>query len=610
MTDADPTSDTARPNPRVLTAALAAGRFVWRAARGLFLVSLLAEVLGALGLAGVLLFGQRLVTQLTEDTGVNGLGDVLAETIGLGSALAVSGLGAVLVRQSRWLVAEEVTRHVQEEIIDVASAVDYETYEQQEFHDGLNRANDQASESSYELVYAMLNMFNLLATSLVVVGALIGTVPEVLPVLVLIAVPAVLAARASARLAFRAAYELTPSDRLRFYLYRALTGKAEAREVRVFGLASPLRERWARQYEDRMRRIRQVVRRDVLYNGLAALIGAVLVAAVLLVLVQAAVDERIGLGDAAVAIVAMQQLTARLRTAASASGSMRQSTLFLDDFEHFRRSSGRRSTEAPPTGRVPEPPGPLAVEQVSFRYPGTEATVLHDVSLTIEPGEIVALVGLSGSGKTTLAHLAAGLYRPTSGRVTLGGTDIATIPSQDYWRAVAAVFQDFVRYELTARENVALSDHGRLDDVPAAREAARSAGIDHVIDRLPSGYETMMSRSYEGGADVSVGQWQRIAVARAFFRDAPVLILDEPAAALDAIAEQELVDRLIELCRERSVLLISHRFSTVRMAHRICMMDAGRIVETGTHDQLMSIGGRYAELFELQARSYRSDPAP
>jgi ATP-binding cassette subfamily B protein len=579
-----------------------AGRFVWRSARGVFLLSLVAEVVGALGLGGVLLFGRQLVSQLTGDPPVGALSDVLPETLGLGASLMLSGLATVVVRQTRWLVAEQVTRHVQEEIIAVSTAVDYESYERQDFHDHLNRANTQAAESSYQLVYSVLNLTNLLATSVVVVGVLIGSVPEVLGALVLIALPAIVAARASARLAFQTTYELTPNDRLRFYLYRVLTGRAEARELRVFGLGDVLHRRWDRLYDERMRRIRTLVRRHVLFNGIAALIAAVLVAGVLLVLVQAAVDGRIDLGDAAVAIVALQQLTTRLRSAAGDSGSLRQSTLFLADFETFR---SRRPDATPTAGPVAaRERGHLAVEHVSFHYPGTDAVVLEDVSLDIAPGEIVALVGISGSGKTTLAHLVAGLYRPTTGRITFGGVDIGTITQAEYWRSVAVVFQDFVRYELTARENVAMSDHSRSDDSLAVATAARRAGIDGALERLSSGYETMMSRAYDGGADLSVGQWQRVAVARAFFREAPLLILDEPAAALDAMAEQRLYERLVELCESRSVLLISHRFSTVRMADRICVMHDGRIVEEGTHGELMAIQGRYAELFHVQASGY------
>lgn len=603
------TSAAPLPAPRLTVAVRTSTRFVWQAARGLFLLSLAAEVLGAIGLAGVLLFGRQLVLELTAAAPATELGDVLPATLGLGASLLVSGVGGVLVNQCRWLVSEHVTRHVQDEIVEVASTVDYEVFEQQRFHDHLGRANDQASESSYQLVYALLNLANLTATSVVVVVVLVRTVPELLGVLALIAVPSVLAARTSARLAFQTSYELTPDDRLRSYLYRALTSRAGASEVRVFGLAGVLHKRWDRLYDDRLRRVRAMVKRQVVYNGLAALVVAVLVAGVLLVLVNAAIADRITLGDAAVAIVALQQLSSRIRSAASASGSVRQAIFFLDDFERFRAMRPEPSTAAV---EGPLPPGHLVAEHLRFAYPGTETTVLDDVSLEVAPGEIVALVGVSGSGKTTLANLLAGLYQPTTGRITYGGVDLATIPRATYWRSLAVVFQDFVRYELTARENVAISDQARQHDGAAVAQAAGRAGIGDALGALPLGYDTMMSRSYDDGAELSVGQWQRVAVARAFFREAPILILDEPAAALDAVAEQRLFERLVELCESRSVLLISHRFSTVRLADRICVMQGGRIIEQGTHHELLALGGHYAELFTLQASGYLAvaDAAP
>lgn len=576
---------------------------VWRSARLTFVVSLLAEAAGAIGLAGVLLIGRELATELAADPPVDSLRDVLPEAIGLAASLLVSGVAGVVVRHLRALVAEQVSRQVQHEIVAIASSVDYERYEDQDFHDLLSRANSQASDSSYQIVYNLLSLFTVFATAVVVLLVLIRSVPEVLPALVLIAVPSVIAARASARLAFQLSLELTPNDRLRHYLFSALTEKAAARELRVFDLARVLDTRWERLYDDRMKRINRLVARQVAFNGLAVVVGALLVGGVLLVLVQAAVDSRISLGDAAVAIVALQQLTNQVRSAASASGSLRQSTLFLDDFERFRdlQTSTTQPAATPPP---PRPRGRLVVDHVSFRYPGTDVTVLDDVSLELAPGEIVALVGVSGSGKTTLAHLVAGLYRPTSGRITFDGVDIATIPQEEWWRSLAIVFQDFVRYELTARENVAISDHRSADDLQRVSVAAERAGIETTLCGLPDGYETMLSRSYENGADLSVGQWQRVAAARAFFRDAPLLILDEPAAALDAIAEQKLHEQLVELCVERSVLLISHRFSTVRLADRICVMGHGRILEQGTHPALMALGGQYAELFDLQASSY------
>jgi ATP-binding cassette, subfamily B, bacterial len=567
---------------------------------------LAGEVVGAAALAALLLFGRRLVEQLTEGD-VTQVADVVPVTLGLGLALVISTLASVFVRQARYLVAEKVTRHVQEEIVAVSISIDFELYEQQAFNDALNRSNAQASQNSYQLVYDLLNLFGVFATSVAVTFVLVTTVPEVLGVLLLIAVPAIVAARASARLAFEASYELTPDDRLRFSLYRALTGKGHAQELRVFGLAGVLRSRWDRLYDTRIERLQQVVKRQTLFTGLAATFGSLLVAGVMLVLAQAAIAGRITLADASVAIVALQQLTSRLRTAAGAAGSLRQATLFLDDFDSFRDLKTERSLDA---ATEPLPRGRLIVDHVSFRYPGTDRLVLDDVSLQIDPGEIVALVGLSGGGKTTIANLVSGLYRPTSGRITYGDVDVATIPDTTYWRTLAAVFQDFVRYELTARENIAVSDHERLDDATGVMTAARRAGIDDVLEQLPRGLETMMSRAYEDGATLSVGQWQRVAVARAFFREAPLLVLDEPAAALDALAEQRLYERLIELCSTRSVLLISHRFSTVRLADRICVVHAGRIIEQGTHERLMALDGRYAELFNLQASGFLDREGP
>lgn len=602
-------SEAGRARPHLFNSTRLAARFVWRAARANFLASVAAEVAGALGLAGVLVFAQQLATKLTANPRITDLGDVLSETLGLGLSLAVSGLAAVFGRRVRWLVAEQVTRHVQEEIIGVSTSVDYEFYERQDFHDQLSRSNAQAAQNSYQMAYEVLNLFNVLATSVVVVLVLVRSVPQVLGVLVLIAIPSVAAARMSARLAYQTTYELTPNDRRRLYLYAALSRKQEARELRVFGLKNVLRDRWAVLYDERVRRIRELVRRQVIFDGLATLIGAVLVAVVLLVLVQAAVGGRITVANAAVAIVALQQLTSRLRSAASASGSLRQSTLFLDEFERFRALRGDNA--APPSSAgATMPRGRLVVDHVSFCYPGNESLVLDDVSLEVGPGEIVALVGVSGGGKTTLAHLVGGLYNPTKGSITFNGVDIASLPRSEYWRSIAAVFQDFVRYDLTAHENIAVSDYARIDDLQGVTAAAQLAGIDQALEQLPFGYETMMSRSYDGGADLSVGQWQRLAVARAFFREAPLLILDEPAAALDAVAEKHLYERLVELCKSRSVLLISHRFSTVRLAHRICVVEGGQIIEQGSHNELMELGGRYAELFDMQASSYLFDPVP
>ena len=246
----------------------------------------------------------------------------------------------------------------------------------------------------------------------------------------------------------------------------------------------------------------------------------------------------------------------------------------------------------------------LTVEDVGFTYPESDRPALDGVSLQISAGEIVALVGENGSGKTTLAKILAGLYRPGAGRVAWDDVDLGELGLEGVRESIAVVFQDFEQYLLPARENIALGRQERIDDFDAVVAAARRAGADAFIDALPDAYDTILGREFSGGYDLSIGQWQRIALARAFFRDAPFVILDEPTASLDARAEAALFDRMRELLAGRSVLLISHRFSSVRAADRIYVLDHGKVIEQGTHEQLLQAGGRYAELFTLQAASY------
>ena len=283
----------------------------------------------------------------------------------------------------------------------------------------------------------------------------------------------------------------------------------------------------------------------------------------------------------------------RLAFAGQSAGMLQESAMFINDFLAFAKLAPE-VREAGTGGQEPGPFGPITADEVTFSYPGSERVALHDVSLRIEPGEVVALVGANGSGKTTLAKLLAGLYLPSSGRVCWDGRDTRDVDRRSLLGCTAVVFQDFIRYALSAGDNIALGRHERSGDMPGIQRAAGQAGADGDITALPAGYETLLGPAF-----------MRLALARTFFRDAPLVILDEPTAALDAKAEHDLFAKIGELFADRSVLLISHRFSTVRSADRIYVLSEGYVVEDGTHEELMTRAGTYAELFTLQASPYQ-----
>jgi ATP-binding cassette subfamily B protein len=320
-----------------------------------------------------------------------------------------------------------------------------------------------------------------------------------------------------------------------------------------------------------------------------------------------AVSGRLSLSAAGAGAGALMLLGQRLSFAGLSAGMLQESAMFIDDFLAFTEGSPALAGWHEPVAAAGEdgPFGPISAEEVTFSYPESDRVALRDVSLRIEPGEIVALVGPNGSGKTTLAKLLAGLYLPSEGRVCWDGRDTRDVDRRELLGRTAIVFQDFIRYALSARDNIALGRHERAADIAGIVRAAEQAGAHQDISALPEGYETLLGPAFIDGTDLSTGQWQRVALARAFFRDAPVVILDEPTAALDAKAEHELFTRIRELFAGRSVLLISHRFSTVRAADRIYVLREGSVAESGTHAELVALGGTYAELFTLQASPYQ-----
>jgi ATP-binding cassette, subfamily B, bacterial len=449
------------------------------------------------------------------------------------------------------------------------------------------------------------------AAVLAVGTALLILEPVIVAIVVAGSIPSLITNRLSSRLYHGYTVRQIAGDRRRAYLYEVMCRKDEAHEIRAFDSSDHLRKEHDRLYEAKVADLRGVLRRRMVYGTVNALATTLITVGSLVLLLHFVRIGRIPFTDAAVALGGLLLVAGRLRGLVASSGSLYEGALFLQDFTDFI-DAGRELTSIP--SELPEPSEPsepfetLEMDRVSFTYPSRTEPSLNEVSLRLDRGEVIALVGENGSGKTTLAKLLAGLYEPTAGIMRRDGQDVREFDLADLRAHCTVIFQDFARYFVTAHENIAISRIERMGDRQAAREAAALAGAGGFLAALPQGYDTLLGPSFVGGSDLSLGQWQRIALARAYFRDSPLLILDEPTASLDPRGEYEIFQQVRRLAGDRTVVLISHRFSSVRAADRILVLRSGRIVEEGSHDTLMSRRGLYHELFTLQAEGYQPRP--
>jgi ATP-binding cassette, subfamily B, bacterial len=594
-----------RGSVRALPGLLGTGlRILWNAGRRELVTTFVLQLVGGCAMALVVLAGEEVLSAVITAHDEDGsAGDFLPELTMLLAGTTALGLVRALEQSQRDLLVDLTTRYTERCILDVTCAIELDTFEQPDFHDRLARARGRTQMGAVRIAQGVTMVLRAVATSLGLALALLALQPVLLPLALLAVVPAWLDTRRRAESHFFYSFRMTPRDRERAYLTDILTSRGAAQEVRAFDLAEPLSERHARLWEERLHELRAVIRRCLRFSIVASLASALATAVALGLVVVLALDHQIGLADAGAAGGATLLLTRNLTWAGFGAGDLYSGALFIEDFRSFmellpNQAVPLRSSAAPVAGRA------LAAEDVIFTYPSGDEPVLHRVSLRIEPGEVVALVGENGSGKTTLAKLLSGLYSPDAGRVVWGESALDEETRRSLRASVAIIFQDFLRYRLSARDNIALGRHECYDDTPAIVEAAERSSAHEIIEALPSGYETQLGPEFWGGTELSIGQWQRIALARAFFRDAPILILDEPTASLDARAEHELFESLRELLEGRSALLISHRFSSVRTADRIYVMEHGRITEDGSHEELMARRGTYAHLFNLQAAAY------
>ena len=592
---------TWRDLPGLLSRAFA---LVWRAGRTEFVLTSILQLVSALGIAAQLFVAKAVFDAILAAGGPDGgsFASILPELLALAVlTVTLDVLNALRSEQSR-ILGELVARRALDRILDVATRVDLLSYESAEFYDRLRRAQATGPFRALQIATGAIGLVGAVVAALGIVIALLALQPLLLPLVLLGYVPLWMVGRLNSRDLYRFGFHMTPNDRLRSYLQRVMMDRDPAKEVRSFNLAPVLRSRYDLLYEDRIRELRALARRRTLRSVVGSLAQSTLTALAIGGMAYLFVTGRMDLAAAGAAVFGLYQLSGRLGAIHWNLTALYESVLFIRDYDSFLALEP--GLDAAPSAPAPRSFRLLEVDGVSFTYPDAIRPALDGVSLEVRAGEIVALVGENGSGKTTLAKILAGLYTPDAGSVRWDGVDVDEVDRDELRRSIAVIFQDFERYLLTARENVGFGRAERVDDAGGVSAAALRADAHSFIDALPDGYETMLGREWLGGYDLSIGQWQRVALARAFFRDAPFVILDEPTAALDARAESELFTHMRELLEGRSVVLISHRFSSVRSADRIYVLDQGKVTEQGSHDELMARGGHYAELFTLQARAY------
>ena len=485
-----------------------------------------------------------------------------------------------------------------------AASLDLITYEDPVFYDRLERARVQATDR-----LVMIQQIGRLVQQAITTITLSITImlfsPWLMLLLVAGVVPAFLGESHFAFLGYAKNFRQTPMKRQLDYL-RILAGSKEAaKELKLFGLRDFLRERFTRISDNIYEENIGLSRRKLIAGALLSTIGTMGYYSAYVFVIWRTIAGSLSIGTLTMLAGAIQQASSNIEQIFSTFAGIGDQALFLTDLLAFfeMKPTIQNKPNALPAPR-PIVKG-IEFRNVSFSYPGNSRRVLDKINFQLHTNERLALIGENGQGKTTIVKLITRLYDPTEGQILLDGVDLRDYDLEDLHREIGVIFQDFMRYEMTARENIAIGRIGEINNLELLKGAAQKSMADLTIGRLPEGYDQMLGRRFEQGVDLSGGEWQKVALARAYLRDAQLLILDEPTAALDARSEFEVFHRFAELTAGKMALFISHRFSTVRSADRILVLENGRIAEEGTHDQLARLGGRYAEMFEMQASSYR-----
>jgi ATP-binding cassette subfamily B protein len=513
------------------------------------------------------------------------------------------------VRVLGGLVSQAQARRVGDYMFDVIHAksieVDLEFYENAALQDTLHRAQQEAAFRPLMIVNGLGQVIQN-AISLIGTGWLLLAFNWLIGVILVIAViPSVIVRLFHARRLYNLQRQFTPEDRRSRYFSWMLTGTEHAKEIRMFDLGGLFIQRF-QALRGQLLQIKLKV--DVQRAGMELIVQVIATAAIFGAYALIAYDTVMGLltlGTLVLYYQAFQRGQGFLQDFLGSLASLYENNLFISNLYEFLDLSPRLKEPAHPQSVTRPLRAGISFKDVEFTYPGGSRPILKGVNLTIKPGEVVAVVGANGSGKTTLIKLLCRLYDPVAGQITLDGVDLRDLSQKGLRREISVIFQDYARYNLTAAENIGFGDASHQGNETAITAAARHSGADSFLSTLPKGYHTTLGRMFEQGEELSIGQWQKVALARAFLRDTQVIVLDEPTSAMDPKAEYEVFKTFRELLDGRTAILISHRLSTVKMADRIFVFDDGQIIESGSHDDLMKVDGAYADLFETQAQYYR-----
>ncbi len=591
-------------------------RLVWET-EPRYVVGILAlRVARALVPLGVLWVGKLIVDEVVSAIALAGTGATI-DWVRIGELLAleliIALVGEGLSRVSALLeslLGDLFANRTSVELMRHAATLDLEQFENSEIYDRLERARRQ-TVGRIGLFTLLLASIQDVITLVTLAAALAVYVPWLLLLLVVAVLPALLGETHFASLGYSLLYSWTPERRQLDYLRYIGASDVSAKELKLFGLSDFLVGRYDRLSRAFYEANKSLAVRRSLVSSLLAAVGTLgYYGAYAAIIYLTVTGYRSPAGPFTIGVLtflagSFRQSRDLIQRILLSLSQIYEQALYLDDLFSFL---GLEARIRPRAGAL-QVPVPIRTgftfENVGFRYPGAEDWAVRGLAFSLAPGERIALVGENGAGKTTLVKLLARLYDPSEGRILLDGVDLREYDIDSLRRNAGVIFQDFVRYDFLLRENIAVGDINRLESETLVESAAQRSLADTVAARLPGRYDQMLGRRFEGGVDLSGGEWQKVALARAYMRDAQLLILDEPTAALDARAEYEVFLRFAELTRGRMAVLISHRFSTVRMADRILVLQGGELVEQGTHEILVSKGGLYAELFGLQAAGYR-----